>query len=113
MVQAKKYSLALTEKGDMYVWGLKAGFGAPKKIRSHKAPKVEVVDARIGSDKVYGLASDGSLYEWDIFKGTEEQGEWVCNIEKVLPNTRPILGFSAGDNYLLVLGDIVKQIESR
>ena len=32
MVQAKKYSLALTDAGDMYVWGLKAGFGAPKKI---------------------------------------------------------------------------------
>ena len=32
MVQAKKYSLALTDSGEMYVWGLKAGFGAPKKV---------------------------------------------------------------------------------
>jgi alpha-tubulin suppressor-like RCC1 family protein len=113
MVQAKKFSLALTERGDMYIWGLKAGFGAPKRLRGSKISDVEVVDVRLGSDKVYGLASDGSLYEWDIFKGAEDQEEWVCNNEKVLPNTRPILGFSSGDGYLLILGDIVKQIEGK
>jgi len=27
MIQAKKYSLALTESGGMYVWGIKSNFG--------------------------------------------------------------------------------------
>lgn len=34
LIQAKKYSLALTESGDMYVWGLRPNFGLPKLVKS-------------------------------------------------------------------------------
>ena len=37
----------------------------------------------------------------------------MCSATKVLSSNRPILGFSAGDGYLLVVGDIVKQISSK
>jgi len=33
-VQAKKYSLAITDAGEMYIWGVKNGFGVPKQIKS-------------------------------------------------------------------------------
>ena len=59
------------------------------------------------------MTSDGTLYEWDIFKGMENDGKWVCSAQKVVPNNRPILGFSAGEGYVLILGDIVRQIETK
>lgn len=46
----------------MYIWGLKTGFGTPKKIRGQNNPNIVVVDVRLGSDKIYGLTSNGSLY---------------------------------------------------
>lgn len=49
LIQAKKYSLALTDSGDMYVWGLKNTFGAPKIIRSDEKSEVEVIDIRISN----------------------------------------------------------------
>lgn len=49
LIQAKKYSLALTDSGDMYVWGLKNTFGAPKIIRSDEKNEVEVIDIRVSN----------------------------------------------------------------
>ena len=49
MVQAKKYSVALTEKGQLYVWGLKSGFGVPKLVRSKTEGFLEMVDVCICS----------------------------------------------------------------
>jgi alpha-tubulin suppressor-like RCC1 family protein len=74
MVQAKKYSVALTECGEMYIWGLRPGFGAPKKLRTHGKSDLAVVDVRLGSDKCYGLTAEGTLYEWDVLKGKEMEG---------------------------------------
>jgi|LakMenEpi03Aug12_release.lakeMendotaPanAssembly.Ray.scaffolds.fasta_scaffold486673_2 hypothetical protein len=36
LIQAKKYSLALTDSGDMYIWGVKSNFGQPKMIKSNE-----------------------------------------------------------------------------
>lgn len=90
---------------------MKNGFGVPKRVKGEQFSNIEIVDACIGTDKVYGLSSDGSFYEWDIFKGEEQDGEWLCKCTRILSNNHPILGFSSGDNYLLILGDIIKQIE--
>lgn len=49
LIQAKKYSLALTDSGDMYVWGLKNTFGAPKIVRSDEKNEVEVIDIRVSN----------------------------------------------------------------
>ncbi len=69
MVQAKKYSLALTDSGEMYVWGIKSGFGSPKRIKGQTISDREVIDARVGNDKCYGLTTEGSLYSWNVLKG--------------------------------------------
>jgi hypothetical protein len=39
LIQAKKYSLALTDSGDMYIWGVKSNFGQPKMIKSNEKCK--------------------------------------------------------------------------
>lgn len=95
MVQAKKYSLAITDSGEMYVWGLKTGFGAPKQIKSNDM-NVEVIDGRLGSDKCYGLSTEGCLYSWDVFRGQQNQKYWVCESEVVINNSRAVLDFSVG-----------------
>ncbi len=68
-MQAKKYSLALTDSGDMYVWGLKSNFGAPKQIKSDERCEVEVIDIRASNDQIYGLAAEGTLYSWGVKSG--------------------------------------------
>lgn len=69
MIQAKKYSLALTDSGDMYVWGLKNNFGAPKLVRSEQKYEMEVIDIRVSNQNIYGLAAEGTLYSWGIKGG--------------------------------------------
>ena len=113
MVKAKKYSLALTDKGEVYIWGLKTGFGAPKKVASESEGALSIVDACLSNDKCYTLTSEGALYEWNMLNGFEKDGIWVCSAEKIMSDNRPILGFSAGDGYLLIVGDIKQQIEPR
>ena len=39
-VKAKKYSVAVTESGEMFVWGLRNGFGPPKQVRSKSEGKM-------------------------------------------------------------------------
>ena len=111
MVQAKKYSLALTDSGEMYVWGLRGGFGAPRQVKGLPTSDLEVIDARVGNDKCYGLTTEGSLYSWNVLKGEEKGKFWTCENEIIINNNRAVLDFSVGEGYLLVLGDIVKQIE--
>jgi alpha-tubulin suppressor-like RCC1 family protein len=110
LIQAKKYSLALTDSGDMYIWGLRPNFGLPKLVKSEEKYEVEVIDIRVSSESVYGLAAEGTLYSWGVKGGDVRGGSFVCKKEKVVANGRAVLDFSSGDNYLLVLGDIVKQI---
>jgi hypothetical protein len=69
-----------------------------------------VIDIRVGLDQIYGLTTNGSLYSWEVGKGIEKEGAWRCKEEAVVCNSRAILDFSVGDGFVLVLGDIVKQI---
>ena len=59
---------------------------------------------------MYGLSTEGVLYSWGLPKGKVAQGDFVCERKTVLDNGRAILDFSAGEGYLMVLGDIVRQI---
>lgn len=79
LIQAKKYSLALTDSGDMYVWGLKNTFGAPKVIRSEQKYEVEVIDIRVSNDQVYGLAAQGTLYSWGTKNGEAKGNSYICH----------------------------------
>ena len=94
-MQAKKYSLAITDSGEMFVWGLKSGFGAPKRVNSPQL-NVEVIDGRLGSDKCYGLSTEGSLYSWEVFRGQQGPQGWLCESETVVSNSRAVLDFSVG-----------------
>lgn len=95
----------------MYVWGLKSTFGTPKIIRSdEKEYELEVIDIRVSNEQVYGLAAEGTLYSWNIKNGETKTNSFICKKEKVVSNGRAVLDFSSGDNYILILGDIVKQI---
>lgn len=71
---------------------------------------MEVIDIRVSNDSVYGLAAEGTLYSWGVKGGEVRGGSFICKKEKLVSNGRAVLDFSSGDNYLLVLGDIVKQI---
>jgi hypothetical protein len=110
LIQAKKYSLALTDAGDMYVWGLRSNFGTAKMIRSEEKYETEVIDIRVSNENIYGLAAEGTLYSWAVKSGEAKGGSFICRKEKVVANGRAVLDFSSGDNYILILGDIVKQI---
>lgn len=109
MIQARKCSLALTDSGDIYVWGLKPNT-PPKLLKSDNGEELEVIDIRAGSDQLYGLTTDGCLYSWGLAKATEREVYLSCKSEKVVGNGRAVLDFSVGEGYLLVLGDIVRQI---
>lgn len=94
----------------MYVWGLKNTFGAPKIIRSDQKNEVEVIDIRVSNQHAYGLASEGTLYSWGIKDGEVKTNYLLAKKSVVVSNGRAVLDFSAGDNYILIQGDIVKQV---
>lgn len=49
LIQAKKYSMALTDEGEMYVWGVRTNFGKPKLIQSYQRNHIEVIDIKVGN----------------------------------------------------------------
>ena len=56
MIQAGKVSAALTNNGELYVWG-----GNLNRSASYKVPFEEgnIMDMRAGSEKIYCLSSNG------------------------------------------------------
>jgi len=45
-----------------------------------------------------------------VCKGIQKEGLLQCKDEVVVSNNRAVIDFSAGDGFILVVGDILKQI---
>ena len=69
-----------------------------------------MIDIRASNEQIYGLAAEGTLYSWGVKNGEVKGNSLICKKDKIISNGRAVLDFSAGDNYILILGDIVKQI---
>ena len=56
MIQAGKVSAALTNNGELYVWGGNLNRSAPYKVPFEEG---NIMDMRAGSEKIYCLSSNG------------------------------------------------------
>lgn len=102
MIKAGKISAAITNNGELHIWGGNLTRANPLKVPNFNE---NIMDIRVGSERLYCLTSNGELFDFNLKNKNNEE----IKVEKINISTTTILDFSIGDSHSLILGDIVGQ----
>lgn len=110
-IAASDFSAAVTEKGELYLWG---SFGFSESIFPQKINlKNKIVHASIGSQFGICLDSTGALFGWgNNPNGELAQGDFEPkdNLNQIFAlNNKTIKEFSCGGNFVIALGNTVNK----